>query len=251
MDRARRRQLAEELAAKVVRAREDVVAVVLFGSVARGDDAPHSDVELFVAVRRGEWSTQRFVLGGVLFDVYWSSAVGLRRHMLEAHGDATRHGFLDGVPLYDPHGWFAQLKRDVSHLPQSFYRKSAEHALHSMYEYVCKARNAQRRGDTGNVVYATGVIGHEARVIVALLNRRHYRSENTMTTEWRGFPDLPRQFARLVTPLLGDRTPARRRYECAMALWRVTRSWAGRRGVRLRTVRSLRHVRIPALARNV
>jgi len=245
MERARRRQLAEELAAKIVRSRSDVVAVVLFGSVARGDDGPDSDVELTAVVRRGGHEAQRFVLGGVLFNVYWSNAAGYRRHLLEPDGDAAKHGFADGVALHDPHGWFARLKRDIANLPTSFYRRSAEDALHQMYEYVCKARNAQRRGDNANVVYATGVVGYLARVLAALLNRRHYRSENTMADEWLGFPDLPQEFRRHVTRLVGGSASVPMRYESAMALWRLCQTWAAQRGVRLRAVRSLRKVRVP------
>ncbi len=245
MERTRRRRLAERLAAKIVKSRKDVVAVVLFGSVARGDDGPHSDVELAAVVRRGEWKAQRFVLDGILFDVYWSSAAGLRRHMLQPDGNATRLGFADGVALYDSRGWFARLQRDVRRLPHSFYRRSAEDALQSMYEYVCKARNARRRRDELNIVYATGVVGYEARVLAALLNRRHYRTENTMGNEWWRFPDLPRNFAGHVAPLLAARASPERRYDAAMALWRLCRAWAARRGVRLNVVRDLRDVRIP------
>src|SRR3972149_3977627 len=135
MERTRRRRLAEQLAAKVARSRKDVVAVILFGSVARGDDGPDSDVELTAVVRRAGGAAQRFVLGGVLFNVYWRNAAGERRHMLEPDGDATRHGLLDGLPLYDPFRWFARLKREVADLPASFYRRSAEDALPQLYEY--------------------------------------------------------------------------------------------------------------------
>src|SRR2546427_5764474 len=245
MERGRRRRLAKDLADRVARSRKDVVAVVLFGSVARGDDGPDSDVEMTAVVRRGGHEAQRFVLGGVLFNVYWSSAAGVRRHMLEADGDATRHGFLDGIALYDPHGWFARLRREVANLPASFYRQSAEDALHQMYEYVCKARNAKRRGDDRNVVYATGVIGASARVVLALVNRRHYTSENTMTAEWRTFSDIPRNFGRYLAPLVAERASIERRYESAIALWRLTRVWAARRGIRLKEARSPPESRIP------
>lgn len=245
MERARRRRLAEELAAKIARSRKDVVAVVLFGSVARGDDGPDSDVEMAALVRRGGREAQRFVLGGVLFNVYWLSAAASRHHMLDPDGDAAKHGFLEGTPLYDPHGWFVHLKRDVENLPTSYYRRSAEDALHQMYEYVCKARNAKRRGDELNVVYATGTVGLIARVLVALVNRRHYKTENTMGTEWRDFPDLPPKFGVYVGPLLAARTSPGRRYAAAMALWQATRAWAARRGVRLKDVPGLRSVRIP------
>ncbi|MGI0148881.1 MAG: kanamycin nucleotidyltransferase C-terminal domain-containing protein [Thermoplasmata archaeon] len=243
MERARRRRLAEQLAAKVQKSRKDVVAVVLFGSVARGDDGPDSDVEIAAVARRGDKRAERFVLDGVLFNVYWYTAVGLRGQMLEPDGDAVRHGFLEGLPLYDQFDWFARLKRDVADLPPSFYRRSGEEALHQMYEYVCKARNARRRGDDANLVYATGSVGLIARSLVALLNRRHYRSENTMADEWQGFPDLPRSFRRHVAPLIGGSASSRVRYDAAMALWRSCLSWAEGHGVTLREVEAIPKVR--------
>ncbi len=245
MNRTRRRRLAEELTAKIVKSKKDVVAIVLFGSVARGDDAPDSDVEICVILRRGGQRPQRFVLDGVLFTVYWFSTAGMRRQMLEVSGDATRHGFKEGIALYDPNGWFARLRRDIERLPAEFYHKCAEDALHSMYEYVCKARNAWRRKDTANIVYATGVVGYEARVLAALMNRRHYRSENSMMSEWREFPDLPMGFTRYVDSLISDSATPQKRYNAAMNLWRITRVWANRRDVKLRTVRGLHEVSIP------
>jgi len=246
MDRARRRRLAEQLAARIVRSREDLVAIVLFGSVARGEDRSDSDVDVCVITKRGvSRQEEYFVLGGTLFCVYTKSAIGVRHEMLDIAGDATRHGFTDGVALYDPTSWFARLRSEVANLPPSHFRESATKTLHHMYEYVCKARNAWRSGDSGNVYYATGVVGYEARVLVALVNRRHYRSENTMAGEWREFPDLPPDFQRHVAPLLGGSASAAVRYRAAMALWTTTRRWAARRGVSLHTVRSLRELRFP------
>ena len=245
MEHTRRRRLADELAARVAKSRKDIVSVVLFGSVARGDDGADSDVDVAAVVRRGGRKAERFVLGGILFNVYWHNGAGLRHQMLEPDGDATKHGFLDGLPVYDPVGWFARLRREVERLPPSYYRRSAEDALHQMYEYVCKAGNARRRGDEANVVYATGVVGYIARVLAALLNRGHYRSENTMTNEWRQFQDLPRDFPRLVRPLIGGSTTARVRYASAIDLWRLCLRWSARRGVRLRTVRGLPTIRVP------
>lgn len=246
MERARRRRLVDQLAARVRRSREDIVAIVLFGSVARGDDGPDSDVDLYAVLRGGRpRQDEYFVLGGVLFCVYWRSAIHVRHEMLDVAGDATRHGFMGGVALYDPTGWFVKLRREVANLPASHFRESATKALHNLYEYVCKARNAWRRGDDNNVHYATGVIGYEARVLVALINRRHYVSENAMASDWRGFSDLPPEFQRHVEPLLRGSASTTVRYEAAMALWTTTRRWAARRGVSLRTVRSLREIRIP------
>ena len=245
MERARRRRLVEELAAKIRRRRKDVRAIVLFGSVARGDDRPASDVDVIVIAKRGPWEPQRFVLGGVLFNVYWKSWPTIMREMLELRGDATRHGFLDGVELYDPEGLMRKLRKLVAALPESFARACAKESLHEMYEYVCKARNAWRSHDRENLVYAARVTATHATTVVAILNRRHYASENTVWSGWRDFPDLPPKFSTLVSRIFIARLPDRRLYETTMAVWDATRRWAARKGVRLHMVRSLPAIRAP------
>ena len=245
MQRARRRKLVNDLALKIRRTRPDVRSVILFGSVARGDDLSDSDVDLTVIAKRGPWEPQRFVLGGVLFNVYWKSWQSMLRDMLELRGDATRHGFLDGVALYDPEGLLPKLRKLVASLPESFVRASATEALHEMYEYVCKVRNAWRSRDRANLEYAARITATHATTVVALLNHRYYASENAVWAGWRAFPDLPPGFSALVPRVFKGRLPNRRLYETAMATWDTTRAWAAQRGVRLRVVRTLRAVRVP------
>src|SRR3990170_5147628 len=129
MDRARRRKLVEDLAAKIRRSRRDVRAIVLFGSVARGDDLPDSDVDLIVVAGLGPWKPQKFTLGGVLFNVYWKRWPGLLRDMLEPGPGAERHGFLEGEALYDPDGLLTKLRSLAGRLPEAWYRESAEAEL--------------------------------------------------------------------------------------------------------------------------
>ncbi|HYS72120.1 MAG TPA: kanamycin nucleotidyltransferase C-terminal domain-containing protein [Thermoplasmata archaeon] len=165
--------------------------------------------------------------------------------MLELRGDAVRHGFLDGVALHDPEGLLPKLRARVAALPESFVRASATEALHEMYEYVCKARNARQVGDRANLEYAARVTAAHATSVVALLNHRHYKSENTISDGWREFPDLPPKFATLVPQIFEGGLPNRRLYDTAMAVWDSTRAWAARRGVRLHTVRTLPAIRAP------
>ena len=245
MDRVRRRRLAEQLAAKIARSRKDLVAVVLFGSVARADDALDSDVEMFALVRRASLEPQQFVLDGTLFTVYWSSASGFRAHMLEPDGDATRFGFVEGVALYDPRGWFARLRRDIASLPPSFFQKSAKRALASTYESLGKARNAERRSDRTDLDSSVRWVAHEALVVLALINRRHYTTERSMVSEWKEFPDVPRGFERRLLPCLHPKGSNRQRRDAAEALWRLLRNWSSRRNVRIPTVRSIASVTIP------
>lgn len=244
MDRARRRRLAEELAAKIVRARKDVRAVILIGSVARGDDGPDSDVDMKVVAAKGPWEPVRFLLGGVLFSVYWSRWESLLQEMLEPDGDAERHGFLGGVALYDPEGLFRKLHARVAALPRTFHPASAQEALYQAYEYLCKARNAWRRRDGANLEYAAWETAYLLASVAALVNRRHFASENTVFSEWRQFPDLPRGFER-ITAIFEGGLSDRRLHGETEALWRTTRDWAARRGVRMKEVRRLASVEIP------
>ena len=245
MDRARRRKLVEDLAAKIRRSRKDVRAIILIGSVARGDDLPDSDVDLAVVASRGPWKPQKFTLDGALFNVYWKRWPSLLREMLEPGPGAERHGFLEGEALYDPERLLTKLRSLVGQLPEAWYRESAAAELEEAYEYVGKAKNAWRRRDRANLEYGARVAAYRLASVVAYVNRRHFSTENAVSTEWREFPDVPPGFARPFRRIVQGRPSDRALHEATLALWRVTRDWAAARGVRLHAVRSLAGVRIP------
>ena len=220
-------------------------AIVLFGSVARGDDLPDSDVDLIVVAGLGPWKPQKFTLGGVLFNVYWKRWPGLLRDMLEPGPGAERHGFLEGEALYDPDGLLTKLRSLAGRLPEAWYRESAEAELNEAYEYVCKAKNAWRRRDRANLEYGARVSAYRSASVVAYLNRRYFATENAVPTQWREFSDVPPGFAGPFRRIVEGRASDRALYEATLAVWRATRDWAAARGVRLHAVRSLADVRIP------
>lgn len=111
-----------ELYLEVLKARlkENLVAVILYGSVARGDaQPPHSDIDLYIVARQWpRFFDERFkILDGCFRELSsseeWLEALssGLRPRLSEyplTMEEASRHGpldlevYADGIVLYDP-----------------------------------------------------------------------------------------------------------------------------------------------------
>jgi len=95
-------------------------------------------------------------------------------------------------------------------------------------------------------VYAAWIVGVGAINLVGILNRRAYASENTMWSEWRAFPSLPPRFPELVEVSCGiQRVRDRELVAAVEALWATCQRWARTRGIRSRTIRSIRSLPIP------
>jgi predicted nucleotidyltransferase len=240
----RHRALADRICAKLLRERDDVVAVLLTGSVGRGDAQRHSDIDLHAIAHRGGPST-RFVLNGIHVSVDVSTPDAWRRSMVEPDTWLPlRHGGLAGEVLHDPMAVVESVREEVRRLPWRVYREAAAMALTGMYEDLGKVRNARTARDRGLLIWGAFAVAVGAAMTVALLNRRAYASENTVATEWRTFAALPRTFAQNFEAAFGLRSVRdARRHDATVTLWDIVRRFAGRRGVALHTAPRLAAVR--------
>src|SRR3989475_11612990 len=81
-----RLKLAEMIAAELrLRERRNLVAVGLYGSVARGEDRTHSDVDLLVVGRKKSATIQHLVRAGTLVTILQQTPAGGR-----AEGQGSR-----------------------------------------------------------------------------------------------------------------------------------------------------------------
>ncbi len=241
------RAVAKRVARRILRERDDVVAIAIVGSVARGEAAPGSDLDMAVVVRGGQGKHLEVVHDEALISIHFWPRSEFERHFTEPSAWlSSRHGGLRAEILYDPRSLFPKVRARVARISDGVSRESARLALTGMYEYRGKLRNAHRRRDHANLVYAAWSVGLTAIHLVALLNRRAYTSENTLWTEWRSFPYLPPRFAELVTIACGFRRVSDRELVRATeSLWRTCSRWAGLRGIGLPVVRSVASIEIP------
>lgn len=115
LPQTQRMAIAHEIAERVKeRFHLEVFAVGLYGSLARGEDGPYSDIELFGVLRTGhykhryEWCTAEWKAE---VDLYGKQTLLERAARVDDRWPLT-HGALQTVlPLYDPEQFFAEIRK--------------------------------------------------------------------------------------------------------------------------------------------
>lgn len=92
--------------------RQRAIAVVLTGSVARGDMHAHSDVDIIAIVRASIDDTESLHRGGRLVTVAWTTAASVRAAFHSPRRAGTDvPGWREAVILHDPMGVAGRLQR--------------------------------------------------------------------------------------------------------------------------------------------
>ena len=150
MATSRRLELAKTLAGQL-RTREgrNLVAVGVYGSVARGEDRPHSDVDVLVVLRRKRAAIRHFVRDGILITILQQTPQEARAEVTGSRGDlnAALGGWRSLRPLYDPSGLLRKLMKRARDPTEAQFREAARQALIETYEDLGKVRNAVDVGD--------------------------------------------------------------------------------------------------------
>lgn len=150
MATSRRLELAEILAAEL-RRREgrNLVAVGVYGSVARGEERAHSDVDLLIVVRRKRATIRHVVREGILVTILQQTPDEAKEEVTGSRSDI--HDALGGWqsmrPLYDPSGLLRQLTRRSKKPTREQFREATRRAFLETYEDLGKLRNALAAGD--------------------------------------------------------------------------------------------------------
>jgi len=164
MDRTRRLELAREIAAQIQRHYGDqVLAIGVYGSVARGTDGPYSDVEMHCVLRGSgvdkchEWSVGPWKAE---VDVYSEDVILGWASEVDVDWSVTHGACTNVLPLYDPSGFFSRL-RDVtfSRPDQVFQRVILDVIVGEIYERIGKIRNARAKKNDACMPYLAGPTG--------------------------------------------------------------------------------------------
>jgi len=150
MATSRRFELAKLIAAQLrLREGRNLVAVGLYGSVARGEDRAHSDVDLLVVVREKRLTIRHLVRTGILVTVLQQTPAEARTEVMGSRADlnGALGGWQSMRPLYDPSGLLRRLKTKAKHPSREQFRQAARRAFLETYEDLGKLRNAVDAND--------------------------------------------------------------------------------------------------------
>jgi kanamycin nucleotidyltransferase len=150
MAASRRLALAKSITADL-RGREgrNLLAVGLYGSVARGEERRHSDIDLLVVVRRKSPRIHHEVKEGIVATILQQTAEEAKSEVTGSRPDlnAILGGWTSLKPLYDPTGILQRLRARARRTSARQFREASYWACLEAYEDVGKLWNAIEAGD--------------------------------------------------------------------------------------------------------
>lgn len=247
MERTRRLALAREIAAQFQRHYGDqVLAIGVYGSLARGMDGPYSDVEMHCVLRGGgiercfEWTAGPFDelrAGSWKAEVDVYSEDVLLRWASQVDGDwaLTHRVCTDVWALYDPTGFFPRLRDVTLSQPDPVF----EQVLHDvivgeLYELIGKIRNVRAAQYEACLAYLAVEFAEYGAFLVGLANRYLYTTSTRMFEESLVLPDRPAGYDGLChMVMVGELADPAQIVEACETFWSGIERWAEEREIQI------------------
>ncbi|MEO3947742.1 ANT(4')-I family aminoglycoside nucleotidyltransferase [Gorillibacterium sp. CAU 1737] len=236
-----RRQTCTVLAQRLQnRFGDRLVAIGVYGSIARGTDGPYSDIEMMAVVHElsstdvscYEWSSGPWKAE---VDICEANELLQEAATVEGRWPLT-HGSMHVVwPLYDPSGYFARLKEAVeSPSDEAFHGAINEVLVGEMYEFIGKLRNVERNGPVTYLPYLAMQMANYGAMLLGLHHRRLFTTGALVLPEACAFPDQPDGFKELAALAMnGELSDAKRIAVACERFWNGLVQWAASRGYRI------------------
>jgi kanamycin nucleotidyltransferase len=239
MERARRLELAYRIAEQVQRHyRERVLAVGIYGSLARGSDGPYSDIEMHCVLRGSgverwhEWSTGPWKAE---VDVYSADVVLRWAAEVDVDWSITHGAYTEVLPVHDPTDFFPRLRDTVLSQPDgAFGRAICDVVVGEVYERIGKIRNAREAGNDACLPYLAVDLARVGACLLGLAHRHLYGSSAHLFQESLTLPDRPDGYDELCRLVMGgELTDATRIAETCDSFWLGVESWAQQHDLRI------------------
>jgi kanamycin nucleotidyltransferase len=217
---------------------ENLLAIGIYGSLARGTDGPYSDIEMHVIVkgeeieRAFEWSAGPWKAE---VDIYSRDVFLNRAAELDDLWPVTQGAFARVLPLHDPKRLFHRAAQAVlDHTMEDYNNLMREVLIGDFYEVVGKARNALASGQTANLSSDAVLAARYAACVIGLANRHLYTTGPMILPESLELPGRPSGYDALVGLVTrGELNDPAVVVSAINDLWDGEEIWAQERGLRL------------------
>lgn len=239
MEHQQRMELAQMIAQRLItRYGTSVRAIGLYGSLARNEDGPYSDIEMFCVLRApGEMRDYEWCTGPWKAEVDVYDEVSLRQKASRVDGLwAQTHGAFTRIfPLIDPEDYFSGLRELVmSHSPEIFRAVIEEVLIGDIYEIIGKVRNAHVRGHDQALPVLAVELTQRTAYALGLAHRHLYGTSSSLLDEAVSLPDPPEGFSILARMVMaGNLQRASTIVSACDTLWSGLVHWAEERGYTL------------------
>lgn len=220
------------IARKLAKQLKPALYIGLYGSTARGEDGPHSDIELIIITKKKtDWKF--FIYKDVLISTEFKS----EKHVVnwfkwvDIYWPEGKEAILRSIPLHNPK-YLEKLKKIYNSLPDEAFLKASKRALTQTFEYVGKLKNAYLKRDLSLLREAAIYhLYHNLCMLVGLLNHRAFcRSGVGMLKDMRDWKK-PKKFIQLAKMLWQSNEPDQL-YEAVIQLWQNCLDFAAEFGVK-------------------
>lgn len=194
MNHKQRVQAAQEVSSKLLkRYPDEIIATAVFGSVARGEDREHSDIDMQILVKEGtKLPSHYFILEGCYFSVVvktekdWMNELTKPLSGLCLIAGALQHVLV----LHDPSKAFKKLRTVTEELPDEAWKTAIREGLAGIVEDLGRVRNYHRDGDHASFRLFSVLVAMGEAKVYGDLTRQMLKTEKELNSvfEKRGGP---------------------------------------------------------------
>lgn len=215
-----------------------ILVIALYGSMARNQDGPYSDIELFCIVDiPGTDTTFEWIYGDgkAEINVYGLEVARKLARQVETNWSLEKGQFLKA-------SWIsgnAQLLEELSELALSVTDEEIKQEVQSitvgeLYEWIGKLRNMSYAGDRGGLPVLACKFTERVALVLGLAYRKTYSTGTRQLEESLQMPDLPKGYERLCNLVMAGRLADPEEIRQAMEeTWKGMIDWEKGKGIAL------------------
>lgn len=235
-----RLMLAREMAERA-RVKFDAVAVGIYGSIARDEDGPYSDIEILCITADAVDKDWEWIHQGWSIDVNVQSRESVLRHATTVPGNwsISHANYLYLLPLHDPDNFFVGLKAAIKTVPEEDFHRAIADVLSHLYGATSKLRNARHMGVSPppGFLYYVVALGYN---MIGLANRHAYSTATAAMVESLDLPDRFMGYDALCRMAIhNDIADDVKVFTVCDSYWAGAAAWAKARGINLESAAHL------------
>lgn len=239
--RAERQRLVERIVQDLHRVHGDqIIAIGLYGSLARGLDQPYSDVELFCVIAGSgidyshEWI---YGAGKAEVNIYSPDVIRHGATEVDDRWSLSQGQLMVAQPLYGEATFFQELRELVLSPPATAFNDLIRAMIvGELYEWMGKLRNARHTGYRAYIPLIACHFAEHTGLMLGLAHRHCFTTGGKVLEESVAFPHRPDGFAELCTLIMAGQLHDSDAVTAALErCWVGVVTWATEQGITLET----------------
>uniref|UniRef100_UPI003EBE8881 ANT(4')-I family aminoglycoside nucleotidyltransferase n=1 Tax=Bacillus cytotoxicus TaxID=580165 RepID=UPI003EBE8881 len=212
----------------------NVKAIGIYGSLARKTDGPFSDIEMkCVLYSLKDSYSYEWTAGNWKAEVNFDSEENIVEEAttIEENWPLTHGQFFTMLPIYDPEGFFQELRQKASSIDKTIFEEAiCKTLVEEMYEYIGKVRNIEIQGPKTFLPTLAIKIATTGAMILGLHNKQYFTTSAQVLPEALAFTDKPEGFDALCEMVMsGNLSNHKQIMNVCENFWKGLLSWSAKK----------------------